>query len=56
MQNGLLERDCDAHLEAYFAISILHPPLTQKIEISYSRAVMMTDDRMNGLKLGCFFV
>ena len=35
-----MERDCDAHLEAYLAISILHPPLTQKIDISDSRAVI----------------
>ena len=39
-KNGLLERDCDAHLEAYLTINILHSPLTEKIDISDSRAVI----------------
>ena len=39
-KNGLSERDCVAHLEAYLAISILHPHLMQKIDISDSGAVI----------------
>ena len=39
-KNDLSKRDRDAHLEAYLAISILHPPLTQKTDISDSRSVI----------------
>ena len=38
--NGLSKRDCDAHLEAYLTISILYPPLAQKIDISDSITVI----------------
>ena len=38
-KNGLLERDWDACLEAYLAISILHSAITQKIDNSDSTAV-----------------
>ena len=39
-KNGLLERDCDACLEAYIAIRILHPTPNQNIDMSDSRAVI----------------
>ena len=34
------KRDSDAHLEVYLVISILHPPVTQKIDISDTIAVI----------------
>ena len=40
LKNGLAERDCDACSEAYLAIRIFHPALTQKIGNSGSRAVI----------------
>ena len=46
-KNGLSERDCDAHLVVYLAISIFHPPLTQKIDISDSRAVIQYLERQH---------
>ena len=39
-KNGLSQRDCDACLETHLAIRILHPAVTQKIDISDSRAVI----------------
>ena len=39
-RNGLLERDCDAFLEAYLALGILRPALIQKIDISDSTEVI----------------
>ena len=41
------QKDCDAHLEAYFAIHILHPPLAQKMDISNSRAVIQYRERQH---------
>ena len=46
-KNGLSERDCDACLEACLAIRILHPVLTQKIDISDSRAVIGYAERQH---------
>ena len=46
-KNGLSKRDYDAHLEAYLTISMLHPPLAQKIDISNSGAVIQYVERLH---------
>ena len=46
-KSGLSEKDCDAHLDAYLAISIFHPALTPKIDISDCRAVIRYLDRQD---------
>ena len=39
-KTDLLERDCDACLEVYLAIRVLHPALSHKTDISDSTAVI----------------
>ena len=45
--HGLSERDCNAYLETQLAIRISHPALTQKIDISDSRAVIQYVERLH---------
>ena len=46
-KNGLSERDCDAHVEAYLTISIFDASLKQDVDISDSRAAIQYLERQH---------